>query len=96
VASTPFLSGVFRTVGMRVPIIMTVHVFTVSMFPRSVRMPMPSKNNKSGQVRREAQAADNQDKLGVADLGRVDEPGEGFEDDGYAKGDEEYGVEEGT
>lgn len=57
---------------------------------------MPSQNSKPSQIRREPQATNDQNELRVANLRGVDKSSKRFEDDGYAKGDEEYGVEEGA
>jgi hypothetical protein len=79
-----------------VPVLVTVFLLAVSVLPWTMRVAVSSKNNESHQVRRESQATDNQNELGVPNLGRVDESRKRFEDDGYAEGDEEDGVEEGT
>jgi hypothetical protein len=71
-------------------------VVAVIVFPWAVRVPVSSKNSETNQVRGKAQTTNNQDKLGVSNLGRVDKTREGFEHDRYAEGDEEDGVEEGT
>jgi hypothetical protein len=76
--------------------LMAVCVFTVVVTPWAMRVPMPSENDEPSQVRGESQAADNQNQLGVPNLWRVEESCERFEDDGYAEGDEEDGVEEGA
>ena len=78
---------------------MTVSLFVavfVIVSPWAMRVPVPSKNSKANQVRSKPEAADDQDQLSVSNLGGVDKSSERFENDGYAKRDEEDGVEEGT
>lgn len=96
VTNTSFLGGAVRGVRVRMPMLVAIHLFPVPMFSWPMRVPMPSQNSKPSQVRCEPQATNDQDELRVADLGGVDESCKRFEDDGYAKGDEKYGVEEGA
>jgi len=91
---TAFLGGAVRAVGVRMSLLMAV--VAVIVFARAVRVSVATKNSKASQVRGKAQATNNQDKLGISNLGRVDKSREGFEHDGYAERDEEDGVEEGT
>jgi hypothetical protein len=79
--------------GVRMLVLVAVFVFPMAVFT-AMRVPMSSKDTEAGQVRSQSQAADNQDELRVSNLGRFDESGESFEDDGHAEGDEEDGVEE--
>ncbi len=90
---TPFLCGTIRAVGVTVSLFVAVFVI---VSPWAMRVPVPSKNSKASQVRSKSEAADNQDELSISNLGGVDKSRERFEDDGYAKRDEEDGVEEGT
>jgi hypothetical protein len=62
----------------------------------SMGMSMASKDEETDKVGKQASAADSEDKLGVGDLRGLDETSQGFENNGYAKSDEEDGIEEGT
>lgn len=81
-------------VSMIVSVVVVVVIVVVST--RSVRMAVAAENKEADKVGKETGAADNEHELGVVDLGRLNESGQGFEDDGDAEGDEEDGVEEGT
>lgn len=98
VSSMAFLfvvSVVVRVVvSMIVSIVVMVVVVVVST--RSVRMAVAAENKEADKVGKETGAANNEHELGVVDLWRFNESGQGFEDDGDAEGDEEDGVEEGT
>lgn len=63
---------------------------------RPVRVAMTTENEEADEVGQEAGRANDEHKLGVVDLGRLNESGQGFEDDRDAEGDEENGIEEGT
>lgn len=90
----PFLRCAVGTVGVRMSLLMAV--FAVVVTPWAVRVPVSSENSEANQVGSKPQATNNQNELGISDLGRVDKPRERFEDDGYTQSDEEDGIEEGT
>lgn len=96
VSSMAFLFVVSVVVRVAVSMIVSVVVVIVVVSTRSVRMAVAAENKEADKVRKETGAANNEHELGVVDLGRLNESGQGFEDDGDAEGDEEDGVEEGT
>lgn len=59
-----------------------------------VAMAMAAENEETNKVGEQSCGTNNEDELGVLNLGRVDESSEGFKDDGDAKGDEKDGIEE--
>jgi type IV secretory pathway VirB3-like protein len=82
------------SVGMVVLMLMVVVVFVVVMtvfvvviMVVSVVMSVTSQDHKAQQVGEQAGTANNKDKLGIVDFGRVDKACQGFEDDGHAKRD---------
>jgi hypothetical protein len=57
---------------------------------------MTTQDGKSNEIRGKAESAYYEHNLRVVDLRRVEESGNGFEDDRNAQGDQENGVEKGT
>jgi len=55
---------------------------------------VPSQYEESRKVRSKPQRANDKDEFGVADLRRIEETSNCFEDDGEAEGNEEDGIEE--
>lgn len=96
VSGMAFLFVVSVVMRVAVCMIVSVVVVIVIVSTRSVRMAVAAENKESDKVGKETGAANNEHELGVVDLGRLNESGQGFEDDGDAEGDEEDGVEEGT
>lgn len=82
---------VFVTMAVVVPVLVIV-----AMVVSSMPMSMATQDDETDKVGEETGATDDEDELGVLDLGRLDESGDGFEDDGDAEGDKEDGVEKGT
>lgn len=81
-------------VGVAGVIVIVAMVMVVSAGP--VGVAMSAENDETNEVRGKAEGSNNQDQFRVFDGGWVDESAEGFEDDGDAKRNQEYGVEEGT
>jgi competence protein ComGC len=79
-------------VVVRMIIVVVVVVVVIVFVP--VRVSMASQNEEANEVGEEPSRTNNQDEFGVADLGRFHESCQGFENDGYAEGDEEDGIEE--
>lgn len=71
-------------------------IVIVIVATRSVRVSVAAEDKEADEVGEEAGASNDEDKLGLRDLGGFDETSQGFENDGHAEGDEKYGVEEGT
>ncbi|GKT64693.1 hypothetical protein ColTof3_12032 [Colletotrichum tofieldiae] len=86
-----FLGSVLVRVGVGV-VVLAVVVGVIA----AVGVAVAAEDEKADEVRGEAECADDENQLGVVDLGGVEESGNGLEDDGDAQGDEEDGVEEGT
>jgi type IV secretory pathway VirB3-like protein len=82
------------SVGMVVLMLMVVVVFVVVMtvfvvviMVVSVVMSVTSQDHKAQQVGEQAGTANDKNKLGIGDFGRLDKACQGFEDDGHAKRD---------
>ena len=71
-------------------------VLPMIMASRAVAVTVAAEDKETHNVGCEAQAPHDQNQPCLLDLGRVDESGDGLEDDADTEGDEEYGVEEGT
>ena len=82
---------VYVFVAMAVLMVMAMLVSSMS-----VGMTVAAQDEETDEVGKETGATNDKDELGVFDLRRLDESCDGFEDDGYAKGDKEDGVEEST
>lgn len=96
VSSMAFLFVVSVVVRVAMSMIVSVVVVIVIVSTRSVRMAVATENEETDKVGKETGATNNEHELGVVDLRRLNESGQGFEDDGDAERDEEDGVEEGT
>lgn len=85
-------------VAMAMDMLVAVLAVGVVMIVTSVFMgvTVAAQDEEANEVGKEAGASHDEDEFGLVDLGRLDETGEGFEDDGNAERDEEDGVEEGT
>lgn len=83
---------VAMAMGVRVALLFVAVVVAT----RSVRVTVAAEDEETSQVGRQTSAANSEDKLRIFDLGGFDEAGEGLEDNGNAKGDEEDGVEKGA
>lgn len=70
-----------------VVLVVAMTVFVVVIVVMSVVMSVASQDNKAQQVGEQAGAANNKNKLGVVDFGRLDKACQGFENDGHAKRD---------
>lgn len=79
--------------AVRVAVVMAVVVAT---FFVAMVVAVTAEDYKAEEVGNKTGNTDNEDELGLVDLGGFDESCEGFEDDGDAESDEEDGVEEGT
>ncbi|GKT41798.1 uncharacterized protein ColSpa_01978 [Colletotrichum spaethianum] len=88
-----FLGGVL--VGVAVRVAMIVFAVVVGVIA-AVGVAVAAEDKEADEVRGETEGTDDENQLGVIDLGRVEESGNGFENDGDAECDEEDGVEEGT
>lgn len=84
---------VMSTVRMFLAVAVFMFVLAVLV---SVRVAVAAKHHEADEVRGEAEAANNEDELRVGNLGGLKKSGDGLEDDGDAKRDQEDGVEEGA
>lgn len=94
VCGTALLGGVF--VGMGVGVVVVVFALLVVVVMVVTSVGVAAEDKKSDKVGGKAEGADDKDKLGVVNLGRVEESGDGLEDDGDAESNQEDGVEEST
>lgn len=81
---------------MFVVMVTMVMVVVVAILFVAVGVTVTTKHNKTEQVGDQASTSNNENKLGLVNLGGFNESSQSFEDDGDAECDEEDGVEEGT
>lgn len=87
---------VVRVAVFAVGMAVIVTVARLEIAAGAVGVAVAAQNPEAHEVRCKAKAANNKHNLGVADVRRIEEALDGFENDGDAETDEESRVEEGT
>jgi hypothetical protein len=91
-----FFDSAEIVMAVSMPMSVSMSIFVMVMVSVGVSMVVSTEYDKADKVGHETKASNNEDEDGLTDDRWVEESGEGLEDDGYAKGYEEDGIEEGA
>jgi hypothetical protein len=84
------------SMAVAVAMLMFMVMVVIVAISRAVRVAVAAEDEETDEVGEKTGASNSENELGAVDLRGLDESGEGLENDGNAKCDEEDSVEEGT